>query len=313
MRSPLLSRWAPEATARADLLLEPLGGGQRRQRRRLLAEHLGGEPRDELVVELLGDDEALAGVAGLAGVLHASGDGGVDGGVEVVGAEHEERVGPAELEHDLLQVLAGGRGDGSPGALGPGQGDALHPRVADQLLDLLVGGVDVDVGALGEAGVGEDLREQRRRLGALRRVLEHDRVARRQVGAGEPGDLVGRVVPGHDPEDHAERAASYDRRALAVEEVDRLVGQELLGVVGVVAVDAGAEVDLPEGVVHRLAHLAVHRGGQRLTALGVEVGDLLHQGGPVGDRAGASPGVEGLRGPRPPRRAPARRCPSGRH
>ena len=40
--------------------------------------------------------------------------------VEVVGAEQDERVGAAELEHDLLQVAAGDLGDGGAGALGAG-------------------------------------------------------------------------------------------------------------------------------------------------------------------------------------------------
>ena len=82
---------------------------------------------------------------------------GLHGGVQVVGAEHDERIGSAELEHHLLQVAARDLGDRGAGALRPGQRNPLHPWVGDDVGDLLVGGVDVDVGALGVAGVGEDL------------------------------------------------------------------------------------------------------------------------------------------------------------
>ncbi|HOT95479.1 MAG TPA: hypothetical protein PK089_09885, partial [Methanoregulaceae archaeon] len=57
-----------------------------------------GELVEELVVELLGDDETLRGIAGLAGVVEAGVDGGLDRAVQVVGREQDERVGPAELE-----------------------------------------------------------------------------------------------------------------------------------------------------------------------------------------------------------------------
>ena len=80
-----------------------------------------------------------------------------------------------------------------------------------------------DVGAVGEAGVEEDLLDRRGRLRALRRVLEQDRVADDQVRAGEAGDLVVREVPRHDAEQHAERAAADERGALAGEQRDRLV------------------------------------------------------------------------------------------
>ena len=116
-----------------------------------------GELLDELVVEVVCDDEPLGGVAGLAGVVHPRRDGLLDDRVEVVGGEHDERVGAAELEHDLLQVAAGDLGDRGAGALAAGQRHAGDPGVGDDGGGLLVGGVDVDVGALGEAGVVEDL------------------------------------------------------------------------------------------------------------------------------------------------------------
>ena len=105
-----------------------------------------------------------------------------------------------------------------------------------------------------------------------------------RFGPGEPGHLVVRVVPRHDAQQHADRTAPDQRGALAVEQLDRLVGEELLGVVGVVLVDRRAEVDLALGLVDRLAHLAVDDLGELFFALGVQLGDLADQCGAVGDR-----------------------------
>ena len=225
-------------------------------------------------------------------------DGGVHRGVQVVGAQHDERVGAAELEDDLLQVAARDLGDGGARALGAGQRNALHAWVGDDVRDLLVGRVDVDVGALGIPGVVEDLLHGRRRLGALRSVLEQDGVAQRQVRSREPGDLVVRVVPRHDAEQHADRAAPNERRALAVEKVDGLVGEELLGVVGVVLVDRPAELGLALGLVDRLAHLAVDDLRELFLALIVQLADLADQLGAVGDRRPSRPFAVGLAGRR---------------
>jgi hypothetical protein len=219
------------------------------------------------------------------------------GPVEVVGAEQDERVRAAELEHYLLQVAAGDLGDGGAGALGAGDRDAAHPGVGDHPLDLLVGRVDVLVGAFGKAGVIEDLLHRLGRFGALRRVLEQDRVADHQVRSGEAGDLVVGEVPGHDPEQDPEGAAANHRRALAAEQLDRLVGHQVLGVVGIEAVDFRREVDLHQRLLDRLAHLADDDLGQLSTALGVQLADLAHQRGALRHRGGTGPGSGGLVGP----------------
>ena len=158
----------------------------------------------------------------------------------------------------------------APARSEPGQRDAAHALVADDALDLLVGRVDVDVGALGEAGVVEDPLHRLRGLRALRRVLEQDRVADDQVRAGEAGHLVVGEVPRHDPEQDAEGRAADQRGAVALEQVDRLVGEQLLGVVGVEVVDRLAELDLALGLLDRLAHLAHDDVRELVRAVGVE-------------------------------------------
>lgn len=60
--------------------------------------------------------------------------------------------------------------------------------------------------------------------------------------------------------------------------------------VGVVAVDAGTEVDLTERLVERLSHLADGEVGQFLATLFVELGSPPNQGGPFGDGDRSPPG-----------------------
>ena len=133
-----------------ELILEGLGSRRRRQRSDLGAlggrvpglggRHRGRELLEEIVVELVGDDEPLRRVAGLAGVVEAGADRGLDRFVEVLGSEQDERIGAAELEHDLLQVAPGDLGDRGAGPLGAGQRDASDSRIGDHLGDLLVRG-----------------------------------------------------------------------------------------------------------------------------------------------------------------------------
>ena len=51
----------------------------------------------------------------------------------------------------------------------------------------------------------EELGERECRLRAVAGVLEQDRVAEHEVGGGDARDLVDRVVPRLDAEQHAER------------------------------------------------------------------------------------------------------------
>src|SRR3954463_3685973 len=84
-----------------ELVLQAVGSGRRRERthRRVLGRipglrllHLLGELREEVVVELVDDDEALRGVARLARVVEARLHRRVDDLVEVLGRKHDERV-----------------------------------------------------------------------------------------------------------------------------------------------------------------------------------------------------------------------------
>ena len=221
-------------------------------------------------------------------------DRGLHSTVEVVRRQQDERVGSAELERDLLEVASRDLGDGGARALRARDRDAVHARVGDDGRRLVVGGVDVDVRAGRQTGILIQLLDRRRRLGALRGVLEEDRVADHQVRRREAGDLVVREVPRHDPEQHADGAAADDRGALA-EDVDGLVARDLLGVVGVVLGDVGREVDLAECRRERLAHLAHDDRRELVAALAVQLRDAAHQRGALGDGGVAPLAVGGIR------------------
>ena len=165
----------------------------------------------------------------------------------------------------------------------------LHARILDHRRDLVVGRVDVDVRVRREAGLLVDLLHRLGRLRALGRVLEQDRVADRQVRAREARHLVVGEVPRHDPQQDALGAAADDRRAVAVEQLDLLVGQQLGRVVGVVLVDRGAEVELAQRLLDRLAHLAHDDVGEPLALLGVELADAAHERRALLHRRGGAP------------------------
>ena len=134
----------------------------------------------------------------------------------------------------------------------------------------------------------------RRRLRALRGVLQDDRVPEDEVRRGEAGDLVVREVPRHDPEEHSDRRAADDRRPLA-EDVERLVAGDLLGVVGVVLRDVGCEVDLTLRRGERLAHLADDDRGEFVAPLAVQLRDAADERCALGDRGVAPRAVGGIR------------------
>jgi hypothetical protein len=104
-----------------------------------------------------------------------------------------------------------------------------------------------------------------------------------RFGPGESGHLVVGVVPRHDAQQHADRTAADHRAALAAEQFDRFVGEELRGVVGVELIDRSAEFHLADRLVQRLAHLALDDRGQLVLAFLVQLGDATDQGGALVD------------------------------
>ena len=109
---------------------------------------------------------------------------------EVVGVEDDERVAAAELEHRLLQVLAGERADGAARALAAGQGDALERGSA---MTCSTSGMRRNTLVKTPSGAPASRKHCSIASAHLRGdlgVLEEDGVAEHQVRAGDPDDLV---------------------------------------------------------------------------------------------------------------------------
>ena len=94
--------------------------------------HLGDQQPGELLDDRGVDDEPLRRDAALPGVEEpAAGRHGGDARQVGVG-EDDERIGATELEHRLLDGVAGGQASRPPGALAAGDGDRADARVVDQ-------------------------------------------------------------------------------------------------------------------------------------------------------------------------------------
>ncbi len=163
----------------------------------------GGEPPAELVDQRLVHDEALGAQAGLAGVEEAAGDGLGDDDVEVGVLEHDERVGPAELEQALLRGPTGAGRDVGAGPVAAGQGDGGDAVVLDQVGRRSSGTsgsamTRVRNTFVRQAGVAEDLLDRERDTGDVRGVLEQSGVAGHQRRGGEAEHLPEGEVPRHD-------------------------------------------------------------------------------------------------------------------
>src|SRR6185437_7659269 len=107
----------------------------------------------------------------------------------------------SELEHDALEVAAGGLRKEAPGARRAGEVDAAHSRMRREYIADRTGGArsvrDDAEYALGQSRGGEDLTPDRaaddRR--PLRR-LQHDGVAERERRGNRPRGEDQRRVPG---------------------------------------------------------------------------------------------------------------------
>ena len=114
--------------------------------------HAGDEARFEGVVDLVGDDEALGGDAGLAAVDAARLDGGLDGEVEVGGRHDDEGVAAAEFEDGFFDEPAGLCSDGAACRLAAGDCDGCDALIAKDGFDLAGFDEESLKGASGKAG-----------------------------------------------------------------------------------------------------------------------------------------------------------------
>jgi len=110
-------------------------------------------------------------------------------------------------------------------------------------------------------------------------VLEQDRVAEHEIRRDEPGHLVAREVPRHDPEQRADRALGDD--GVPALDLDRLVREQRRTVLGVVPEDIDDDADLAAALVDPLPHLQRHDPGQLVRPLLEQVRRPRHDRGPL--------------------------------
>ncbi len=295
MRWPPARSFGPFADRRLDLgrhLVRRCRRGQWGQRcrrvcrvaRDVVLRDALGETVGELLVQLAQHDDALGRVARLAAVAHPGRCGDLDRFVQVVGVQHDQRVGTAELQDALLEVPPGFGRDGNARLLTAGERHALDARVGEDRRDLPARREHVHVGIRRHSGVPQHALDRHRRARADRRVLEQDRVAQHQVRRDEPGDLVAREVPRHHPQQRPDRLLRQHR--LAAADRQGLVRQQLRTALAVVPEDVDDDADFAAALVDPLPHLQRHDRGELVGAFGEQLRRAQHDRGAVGDRPG---------------------------
>ncbi len=231
-----------------------------------IAHRQGSHPLRESTLEDVSDviqhDEALRRDAGLAAVDDARPDGGLDRRIKIRARRHDERIAAAKLEHRLLQCLAGDAGDLAAGVLAACERDACHARILEHTLHLPRADQQRLKRALRKSCPADDVLDRQRTLRHVRRVLEQQDVAGHQRRSREPEYLPEGEVPWHDREDGPERLVMDE--ALGCGALRRLVGQELPGVLGVVAAAPRALDGFLAAGLQQFAHLERHQAAERL-------------------------------------------------
>ena len=215
---------------------------------------------------------------------HPGDDGDFGRLVEVGRREHDKRVAAAEFQDRLLDLLAGHPGHGLAGRGAPGQGGGGDPRVAQDPLDQVGPDEQRLEDAVREPGPAEEILHEQRRLGDVGGVLEQADVAGHEGRGGEAHGLPQREVPGHDGEDGPDRqVAGVGLLGADGARIDRLVGQERLGVLGIEPAGLGALQGLGLRRLQGLAHLRRHDRGDGIGFLVQDVGRRLQPPGPLGE------------------------------
>ena len=242
--------------------------------------HQFGDTRDEVVVEVAGDDGPRRRGAVLTGVDERRGDRALDGGVEIGVVEHQERRLAAEFELGAMPVL-GGRGHHlAPHGRRPGERHQVDVAVSGQCrADVAAGPGDDVEHAGGQAGLAGEPRQRERRQRRHLGGLDHHRAAGGQRRNDLPYGHLQRIVPRRDGRDDAD-GLTPDAGGV----VGRVFGgglplevpcraREEVDVVHAAGdVEIGCEPD-------RLTRLADFLGDQRFGVFAGELGQLGQHGG----------------------------------
>jgi hypothetical protein len=211
--------------------------------------------------------------------------------VEVGGGHDDEGVAAAEFEDHLLDALRGGDADFDASAFTAGESGGGDAGVAQDGVDLFRADEESLECAGGEACTLQDFFDGESALGDVRGVLEEADVARHETGRDEAEDLPEREVPRHDAEDDTHRLV-LDVAVFGVGG-DVFVGQEALGVFGVVAAGPRAFYGFVDGGAESLTHLGGHEAGEEFFVAFEDVGSAVHHGRAGGEGEAAKGGEGG--------------------
>ena len=181
----------------------------------LEALHRLGEPRRELVVDLLLHVDAVGAHAGLAAVAELARDRALDRGVEVGVVEDDQRRVPAELHAHLLDGVGARLEEELPTSVEP-VNDSLRTRSLPVSSPPTSGAAGDHIEyALGNAGALGQLGKRQRRIRGEARGLGHHGAARRERRRALPRDHGVREVPGRDRGTHPDRLLEHHDPARA--------------------------------------------------------------------------------------------------
>jgi hypothetical protein len=150
------------------------------------------------------DDETLGRNAGLTAVHRAGFDTGLHGLVEIGTGHHDERIASAELQDDLLDLVARFRGDALSGGFTSGQRGGRDACVLKNRMN--PGRTDQKrlKHPLGESGLAENFLDRQGTLRHVGRVLEQTNISGHQCRGRKTEHLPEREVPRHDRQNHAQ-------------------------------------------------------------------------------------------------------------
>jgi hypothetical protein len=185
------------------------------------------------------------------------------------------------------------------GRFAAGEGRRRDPGIAQDALDDAGRNEQRLKATLREAAARDDVGEIQRRLRHIRRVLEDADVARHQRRRGEPHGLPQRKVPRHDGQHHPKGLIPDICLGCADRwRVGGLVGEQLLGVLGVEAKTLGALERFGLGRGQRLTHFEGHHGCGFVGLLFQQVGGGVGPLGALGEGGGMAVVEEPLVGTR---------------
>ncbi len=185
---------------------------------------------------------------------------GLHGAVEIGAGHHDEGIAAAQFEDGLLDPAAGLRGHRDAGRFAAGERGGLDARVVENAFHRRGADQQGLENVRGKAGAADDLFDGERALRHVGGVLEQAHVAGHERRRGEAEHLPEGKIPGHHGEHGADRLVADE--GAAGTGVDRLVGQQALAVLGVIAARQSALGGFGARGGDGLAHFERHQAAQ---------------------------------------------------